>query len=186
MSEELRMYLKSLREEDMELLNRVQKTYEESFPPEERREFYLIKDLLSRESLFKLYAFMHGEDYIGFISTWDFDSFTYVEHFAIDPQARNGGKGAKAMQLLMDTVGKPFVLEVEMPTDEMSTRRIGFYNRLGFVLQNEEYSQPPYRKGDEWLEMRLMTNGGSLPLGFDSVRDTIHANVYGIKKGEVI
>ena len=40
--------------------------------------------------------------------------------------------------------GTPVVLEVEMPTDEMSKRRIGFYERLGFELDNQVYHQPPY------------------------------------------
>ena len=71
--------------------------------------------------------------YVGFITGWLFDGYTYVEHFAIDPAASNGGIGAEAMKQFLVFCGTPVVLEVEMPTDEMSKRRIGFYERLGFI-----------------------------------------------------
>ena len=109
---------------------------------------------------------------------------TYVEHFAIDPAARNGGIGAEAMKQFLVFCGTPVVLEVEMPTDEMSKRRIGFYERLGFKLDNQVYHQPPYREGGEWLEMRLMTYGDvDLEYSFEQVKNCLHKNVYGVKDG---
>lgn len=65
----------------------------------------------------------------------------------------------KAMTSFIALHEDPVVLEVEMPTEEMSKRRIGFYERLGFVLDHHVYFQPPYRKGEAFLEMRLMTHG---------------------------
>ncbi len=113
-----------------------------------------------------------------------FDGYTYVEHFAIDPAARNGGIGAEAMKQFLVFCGTPVVLEVEMPTDEMSKRRIGFYERLGFKLDNQVYHQPPYREGGEWLEMRLMTYGDvDLEYSFEQVKNCLHKNVYGVKDG---
>ena len=76
----------------------------------------------------------------------------------------------------------PVVLEVEMPTEEMSKRRIGFYERLGFVLDHHVYFQPPYRRGEALLEMRLMTHGElDLERSFKRVKTIIHQNVYGVK-----
>ena len=54
---------------------------------------------------------------------------------------RNGGIGAEAMKQFLAFCGTPVVLEVEMPADEMSKRRIGFYERLGFKLDNHVYHQ---------------------------------------------
>ncbi|MCS2918128.1 hypothetical protein NXW71_08215 [Parabacteroides merdae] len=71
-----------------------------------------------------------------------------------------------------------------MPTDEMSKRRIGFYERLGFKLDNQVYHQPPYREGGEWLEMRLMTYGDvDAEHSFELVKNCLHKNVYGVKDG---
>ena len=59
---------------------------------------------------------------------------TYGEHFAVDPDERGGGYGGKALRLLCEELQTPVVLEVELPFDEMSRRRIGFYQRSGFTL----------------------------------------------------
>ena len=69
-----------------------------------------------------------------------------------------------------------------MPAEEMSKRRIGFYERLGFVLDHHVYFQPPYRKGEAFLEMRLMTHGKlDLEQSFERVKTIIHQNVYGVE-----
>lgn len=163
------------------LLNVIENTYNDSFPAGERRDFHLIRELVRDDPRFVMYALLKDEEYAGFITAWLFDGFTYVEHFAIDPSARNGGIGAKAMSQFLAFCGTPVVLEVEMPTDEMSTRRIGFYERLGYVLDSHVYYQPPYRAGDEWLEMRLMVNGElELERAFEQVKTSIHREVYGV------
>lgn len=115
-------------------------------------------------------------------SPGQFEGFVYAEHFAIDESARNGGIGAKAMTSFLALHEDPVVLEVEMPTEEMSKRRIGFYERLGFVLDHHVYFQPPYRKGEAFLEMRLMTHGKlDLEQSFERVKTIIHQNVYGVE-----
>ena len=163
------------------LLSSVEKTYNASFPEAERRDFALVRELVEREPRFIIYALLKDDNYVGFISGWLFDGFTYVEHFAIDESARNGGIGAKAMKQFLAFCGTPVVLEVEMPVDEMSKRRIGLYERLGFVLDDHVYRQPPYRAGEDWLEMRLMSFGGiSLEEFFEQVRDNLYENVYGV------
>lgn len=164
------------------LLDLIAVTYNDSFPAGERRDFALLRDLLKDDPRFVVYALLREEVYVGFITGWLFDGFTYVEHFAIDASARNGGIGAGAMKQFLAFCGTPVVLEVEMPADEISIRRVGFYERLGFVLDNHVYHQPPYRAGDDWLEMRLMTKGDlDLAYSFEQVKDCIHQHVYGIK-----
>ncbi len=76
----------------------------------------------------------------------------------------------------------PVVLEVEMPTDALSKRRIGFYERLGFVLDHHTYFQPPYRSGEAFLEMRLMTYGElNLERSFERLKAILYQNVYKVK-----
>lgn len=119
--------------------------------------------------------------YAGFLTAWDFNDFIYIEHFAIDEAARNGGIGGKALKQFLASCHAPVVLEVEIPTDDLSKRRIGFYERLGFRLDTHIYYQPPYRQGGPTLEMRLMTYG-DLPLSasFETVKTTLYKNVYGV------
>ena len=157
----------------------VKKTYEDSFPANERRDYELVLNLIANEPHFSLTTLIRDEQYAGFITGWDFGDFTYLEHFAIDESMRNGGIGSKAFKAYLEQLDKPVVLEVEMPTDEMSRRRIGFYERLGLTLDTHTYFQPPYRKGDDFLEMRLMTYGPlDLEKDFNHVKEKIHKHVY--------
>lgn len=155
MSEDHVIISKPVREIADPLLDLVEKTYTSSFPEEERRDFSLVRKLLEEDSRFEMYALLRDGIYVGFITGWQFEGFVYAEHFAIDESARNGGIGAKAMTSFLALHEDPVVLEVEMPTEEMSKRRIGFYERLGFVLDHHVYFQPPYRRGEALLEMRL-------------------------------
>lgn len=167
------------------VLNQVEKTYNDSFPECERRAFSLIRDMVMNNSFFHIYAVYKNDIYVGFITTWAFESFIYVEHFAIDESARNGGIGGKVLAQYLSEIGAPVVLEVELPTEEMSKRRIGFYERLGFKLDDHVYFQPPYRKGESFIEMRLMSYGDiDMDKSFELVQDNIHKYVYGHHKRE--
>lgn len=164
------------------LLDKVEKTYNDSFPEAERRGFSLVKELVKEEPRFTVYTLSRNGVYAGFITAWQFESFAYAEHFAIDESARNGGIGAEAMKQFMDLCDVPVILEVEIPSEEMNKRRIGFYERLGYTLDNHVYYQPPYRQGEEFLEMRLMSYGNiDLQQSFEEVKDCIYRHVYGVK-----
>lgn len=164
------------------LLDRVEKTYNDSFPEAERRSFSLVRELVREEPRFSVYTLFKDQAYAGFITAWCFPDFTYVEHFAIDASARNGGIGGNAMRQFMGLFDAPVVLEVEIPADELSKRRIGFYERLGYVLDDHVYFQPPYRPEEPMLEMRLMTYGKmDLKQSFEEVKNCIYRHVYGIE-----
>lgn len=164
------------------LLDRVEKTYVESFPEAERRDFSLVKELIrGNNPRFKMFALLNKEEYAGFITVWELDEFVYVEHFAIEEAARSGGLGGKALQQYLSASERPVVLEVEHPLDEMSKRRIGFYERLGFRLDNHDYKQPPYRKDEEWLDLYLMSYGEiDLNQSYELVKAKIYKYVYGV------
>ncbi len=168
---------------DSVALNCVEQTYNASFPEVERRDFGLVRSLLCDESRFRMMELRREEDYVGFITSWQFEGFVYVEHFAIDEIARNGGLGSDAMGKFLADCQLPVVLEVELPMDDISRRRIGFYERLGFRLHEQLYFQPPYRVGEGELEMRLMVYGDlDLNECFNNVVSIIHYHVYGKKQ----
>ena len=163
------------------LLDKVENTYNDSFPEAERRAFSLVRELVKDEPRFTVYTLFKDQAYAGFITAWSFGTFIYAEHFAIDASARNGGIGGESMKQFMALCDAPVVLEVEMPTEEMSKRRIGFYERLGYVLDDHVYFQPPYRQGEPLLEMRLMTYGAiDLKQSFEEGKNCIHRYVYGV------
>ena len=99
---------------------------------------------------------------------------------AVDPALRNGGYGSRVMQTLLRELKKPLILEVETPEDEMSKRRIGFYQRQGFEICDTGYVQPPYRKGGESLPMYLMVANKPQQntLDLQTIKETIYKEVY--------
>jgi GNAT superfamily N-acetyltransferase len=162
------------------VLSIIEKTYTGSFPETERRTFALVRDLIEKNAGFTVYAFFNEGKYIGFITTWQFESFTYIEHFAIDKPARNGGFGSSVMKWFIEKFSSPIILEAELPENDISMRRIGFYERIGFKPDNHYYEQPPYHPNGEWLPMLLMYYG-NLDMShqtFEQIKQTLYRFVY--------
>ncbi|WP_288353425.1 GNAT family N-acetyltransferase [uncultured Bacteroides sp.] len=159
----------------------VENLWHESFPESERREDEPQRDNVDHNDAFTCYLIAEDTLQIGFITVWTLEGFSYVEHLATSPLVRNKGYGRKIMEELRNQFPKLLLLEVEKPVDEMSRRRIGFYQRCGFRLCEKDYVQPPYRKGGESLPMFLMYAGtDDITEGFASIRDEIYEKVYGI------
>ena len=112
---EAKIICKSVRDLTDPILEQVEKTYTESFPEAERRDFALVRNLLAQEPKFFLQAILKDEQYVGFITCWKFEGYTYAEHFAIDPAQRNGGYGKRAQyamrQLINGTADAQQVIE---------------------------------------------------------------------------
>lgn len=152
-----------------------------AFPVEERRDNNLQREYTDQKENFHCVLIQTCQgDPVGVITYWDFTDFIYIEHLAITKQLQGKGYGKKALQTLLEEKKLPFILEVEIPTclNDLAFRRIGFYKRLGFRLRRIPYNQPPYRVGDKWYPMKLMTIG-KFPLINKAIR-TIYHDVYDI------
>ena len=173
--------LQPIKTSDVQQYEFMEKLLVDSFPTEEYRPLKELRDHTDHTERFYNNIVFDNERPVGFITYWDFDRFYYAEHFATAPILRNGGYGRLTLECLREQLKRPIVLEVELPVEEMAKRRIGFYQRQGFTLWEKEYSQPPYRKGDDWLPMRLMVYGSlDADKDFEEVKRTIHSQVYGI------
>ncbi len=162
--------------------------YEAAFPPEERRPTAAWQALVKGgDTRFEALAIADAKgDPAGFITTWTLPSARYVEHFAIHSGLRGGGLGGRAFASLREkaTTSLPLVLEVEAPVDELTRRRIAFYERHGMhLLRDTTYEQPPYVAGGKALPMCLMASLTEHELGAERigriVRD-IYEAVYGV------
>ena len=115
----------------------------------------------------------------GFLAVWEFESFIYIEHFAVDPALRNSGTGSAMLQELVKQYQKPICLEVELPEDELTRRRIGFYERNGFVFNEYSYIQPPISKGKSPVPLRIMTYGSAITREeFQKMKEILYRRVY--------
>ena len=115
----------------------------------------------------------------GFLAVWEFESFIYIEHFAVDPALRNSGTGSAMLKELVKQYQKLICLEVELPEDELTRRRIGFYERNGFVFNEYPYIQPPISKGKSPVPLRIMTYGEAITREtFEAIKNVLYRSVY--------
>ena len=171
-----------LKQLEREQFNRIYEIMKNSFPKDERRPCEEQKDLLERPE-YKIYIMDRDDEICGFLAVWEFNSITFIEHFAVAPEYRNMGIGAEMLQELKSTMDKRICLEVEPPENELTRRRIGFYERNGFFLNKQPYVQPPLSKGQEEVSLLLMTTGGKVDdLGFDEIKTLLYEKVYEVDK----
>jgi len=130
--------------------------YAEAFPPEERRNTSDLLRMFNQRDMF-LSAIVADEQVVGLVVLWKFEGFNYLEHLAVLPSRRKQGIGEAVLKELQKE-GAPILLEVEIPHDDDSTKRVIFYHRLGFRALPVYYHQPPYRKGEKVVPMMLFSD----------------------------
>ncbi len=135
--------------------------YQEAFPLMERREIVLQNQLFNAER-YHFDVVKSGATVLGFILWWQFEHFVYIEHLATIESVRGQGVGERIVTKLKHQTGTRLVLEVEPPTTKINQRRIGFYERLGFVLNDFPYQQLPLRKNGTMVDLLLMSYPDSL------------------------
>ncbi len=135
----------------------VSELYIASFPPEERRELSEIYQLISKGEIFIYQMIIAKNKIAGLCIFWTFDEFTYLEHLAVNPELRGVGIGEETISLLHKK-SQVLLLETELPVDDISKRRIKFYERNGFKLMQRQYFQPSYGKGKPEVELKLMSS----------------------------
>lgn len=155
--------------------------YESSFPKDERRECSQLLDLLHNKQ-FKLYEIYIQDKFIGFISVWDLEEFSFIEHFAIRTTEQGKGYGTQAINQVLSMNTKPVILEVEEPFTDTARKRISFYERLNFSVNNQSYFQPPYSINKSSIKMLLMSYPTKIePEYFERIKAQIHDQVYGYR-----
>ena len=176
---ETELNLRKICTADEDLYGFMEGVLKDSFPTDEYRDLEQLRYFTDHNPYFSIYIIEAAGQAVGFISCWDFDSFVYVEHFALEQSQRNRNYGSRFLQLFCHLVHIPVVLEVECPETPDACRRVEFYQRNGFVLWDKEYVQPAYKADSNALDMRIMTFGQIEPDRFDYVRDTLYREVYG-------
>lgn len=149
---------------------------EQSFPPTEMRKEEGQKAVWENPK-FQAWA---EEQKRGFLTCWQFKEGLYLEHFAVDPSQRGTGLGSKILKEFLEKAQGPVFFEVELPQTEMARRRIGFYERLGCVLNDYPYLQPPYRTEEGPIPMLMMSYPAPLTAQeFEANKEALYTQVYG-------
>jgi ribosomal protein S18 acetylase RimI-like enzyme len=153
--------------------------YRNSFPVNERRNWDSLANIFEHEPKFNMFALENEDEFVGFFNYWKFSRFYYIEHFAIKSQFRNKRYGTDAIKLFLSEVNMPVVLEVETPTTIIASRRIHFYERLGFYVLSNIYMQPPYDGKSFLFPMLIMSNDYHFSSKhFKLIKEVLYKEVY--------
>lgn len=167
--------LKTLDKQDFDKMYEI---LARSFPLDEYRSYEDHKALLD-DPHYTVYTCCDGEDLMGFLAVWEFEAFGFIEHFAVAPRYRNRGLGGRMLKDLAERLAKQLCLEVEPPQTSMACRRIGFYQRNGFYLNDYAYTQPSLGVGRKEIPLRIMTSGSPVDQQtFERIREVLYSNVY--------
>lgn len=150
-----------------------------SFPLDEYRPEKEQLSLFSDER-YGVFALYLDQKLSGFLSAWELENFTYFEHFAVDEALRGGGLGSELLNAAVSlSRGGRVCLEVEPPDTDIAARRIGFYKRNGFSLNDYFYLQPPISEGRHAIPLKIMTTRGEISkIEFEKIKKTLYAEVY--------
>lgn len=89
---------------DSNSLKFIERIYTESFPPDERRDFSDVIRLLEENDDFFIVLLSDENKAVGFISYWEWNDFSYVEHFAVDSSCEDRAMGQTAMTELLKRI----------------------------------------------------------------------------------
>lgn len=140
---------------DKKRWNEVWKLYEDSFPIAETRK---VEDHLRASSdkrFFPLSAW-DGEQLIGIMFFWEWDSYRYLEHLAVNPNLRGHSYGTQLLKYLCDS-NHTIILEIDPLINELSVRRLQFYERSGYTLTPYRFVHLPYRLDGNEQELLILS-----------------------------
>lgn len=161
-----------------EVFEQVWSIFTEAFTGFERRTRREQMSVM-RHPRYRFSAIMHENSVVGVLAWWQLPGFCFVEHFAISSAQRSGGFGRRAMELLQTHVGCPIVMDVEpFGSDHHASRRIAFYNRLGFSYCGASVTLPAY-EGKATAPSNLMAWPNALDrAGRERALETIEREIY--------
>lgn len=141
--------------EEQERWNSVWNLYEESFPVAERRKMEDHLLACTDERFFPLSAWDGGR-LAGLLFFWEWKGYRYLEHLAVTPEQRGQGYGSEMLRYLRDSE-QTIILEIDPLVNELSVRRLQFYERAGFTLTPYRFVHLPYRLEAQPQELLILS-----------------------------
>lgn len=149
------MKLEYIKDTNHPMYEKALELYKISFPYHEQRE-KISQDYILNYSEYK-FGLIYDEDvFVGLVLYWETKTYIYIEHLCILPEIRNKNYGQKTLYLLKEK-GKILILEIDIPVDDISKRRKGFYERCEFVENSYHHIHPPYHRENNGHELAIMT-----------------------------
>ena len=153
-----------------------------SFPEDELLPLDLHKTLFSQPTFFG----RHYDNFSAFVIGYQLQDYLFLELFMVQEHLRNQGIGQAFLQEVIKEATTPIILEVELPENELSKRRINFYERLGFHLNLCDYKMPVFDKHHGGVPLYLMSYPNKLTEAeINEYSHKIYKDVYLVKMDPV-
>jgi len=129
--------------ENSDRWNKAWELYEKSFPVAERRK---LEDHLRacENELFHPLSIWENDQLIGMVFYWEWSNYRYIEYLAVSPELHGHGYGSQIIKEIRDSE-HIIILEIDPLINELSVRRLQFYERAGFTLTPYRFVHLPYR-----------------------------------------
>ena len=149
------MEFRIIKKDNSEQWEKVWNLYENSFPIAERRK---LKDHLRacESNLFHPTSIWEDDQLIGIAFYWEWSTYRYVEYLAVLPELHGKGYGSQIIKKIRDSEFT-IMLEIDPLINELSVRRLQFYEQAGFQLTPYRFVHLPYRLDGEPQELLILS-----------------------------
>lgn len=147
--------IKRLTLNDIEKIEVINVLYDSAFPRYEQRSYSGRQKVLVHDD-YHLYYLTDDEEFVGFIGSWKINDYFYIEHLAISPTLRGQGYGQKVLKQFCFEVNN-VILEIDPVIDEVSQKRLSFYQHCGFKRNNYQHFHPSYYPENAPHELEILT-----------------------------
>lgn len=144
-----------IKQSDTDNWNKVWDLYESSFPVAERRKIEDHIRACANPHFYPLSAW-EGNELLGLLFYWEWDSYRYLEYLAVSASMRGQGFGSQLLRYLKDSE-HTIILEIDPLINELSVRRLQFYERAGFTLTPYRFVHLPYRLDGQPQELLILS-----------------------------
>lgn len=147
--------IKRITAKNIENIEEVNALYDLAFPHYEQRSHPGRSKILMHKD-YHLYYYTDDSTFVGFIGCWKMHDHFYIEHFAITPQLRGQGYGQIVLKQFCRDAQK-VILEIDPVIDDMSQKRLSFYQYCGFKHNNYQHVHPCYTSGNQPHELKVLS-----------------------------
>lgn len=115
-----------------------------------------------------------------FIIGYQEEQYLFLEYFAVRADLRQHGIGSQFLKTLINQESHQNIyLEVELPETEIAKRRIGFYQRQGFLLNTCDYKMPTLDNGYGGCPLYVMSYPNTIkPEDFPNIKESFYKKIY--------
>ncbi len=159
-------------------INKIWKILSLSFP---EGELITKEELLNnyKDKRFNLRKFYNEDEICAFYMSWDLGSFIYLEYLAVRKEYRSKGFGSLLLKNIKEESSKKIILEAEKLDNPEAKKRLKFYRKNDFCINQYDYKQPPLRESLKSVPMYLISYPDLLSKKqFEEVKKILYRKVY--------